>query len=268
MTKFLMKSLKEITKDHNDSTRMTSNEISQRDTRFFISAPFGNYIKSKKTIPVTGTWTLKPRGNRLWAVLRTLRYNREVGGWTNKLGLPNPGITVGLSKIQPNEILSIAEVDRYDFLELNNIIPQDQNLELNLSCPNLEKKLTWESAAVFAKNSSNREWCIAKLSPLTTPEELSYIVKELGFTQLHFSNTLPFGDAGGISGPVLRSFTVELIELSREKWGNDVEIIAGGGVRDFAAVMEYLAAGANHISIGSVCFSPFKLRKLLKSIEI
>ena len=47
-----------------------------------------------------------------------------------------------------------------------------------------------------------------------------------------------------------------------------MEIIAGGGVRDLGAVMEYLGAGANHISIGSVCFNPFKLRKLLKTIEI
>ena len=41
----------------------------------FISAPFGNYIKPKGCIPVTGTYTLHPRGNRLWSVLRTLRYD-------------------------------------------------------------------------------------------------------------------------------------------------------------------------------------------------
>jgi dihydroorotate dehydrogenase len=237
--------------------------------RFFISAPFGNHIKSKKTISVTGTWTLKPRGNRIWSVLRSLRYNKEVGGWTNKLGLPNPGIEVGLDQTKPNEVLSIAEMEKGDFFELEKIIPQEQNIELNLSCPNIERCFTWESAKVFTRSvAAFRTWCIAKLSPLTTPEELCFIVEELGFTQLHFSNTLPFGDVGGISGPVLNKFTVELIELCRERWGNDVEIIAGGGVRDFAGVMEYLAAGANHISIGSVCFNPFKLRKLLKTIEL
>ena len=259
MTRFLTKS-----RNDNSGTDITK----MAPTRFFISAPFGNHIKSKSCISVCGTYTLKPRGNRVWSILRSLRYNKEVGGWTNNLGLPNPGIEVGLQKTnKEKEILSIAEVERYDFLELNNIIPQDQNIELNLSCPNIEKKLTWESAAVFPKNSSTkREWCIAKLSPLTTPEELRHIIEGLGFTQLHFSNTLPFGDAGGISGPVLNKFTMELIELCRSEWKDDVEIIAGGGVRDLGAVMEYLAAGANHISIGSVCFNPFKLRKLLKSI--
>ena len=239
-------------------------------SRYFISAPFGNYIKPDGCISVTGTWTLEPRGNRLWAVVKTLRYNKEVGGWTNKLGLPNPGIDIGLRKTSLSEVLSIAEVSKGDFFKLEQLIPQDQSIELNLSCPNVEKKLTWESARVFTKGNKNflkREWCIAKLSPLTTPEELKFIIEELGFTQLHFSNTLPFGDVGGISGPVLRAYTIELIELCRKEWGESVEIIAGGGVRDLGAVMEYLGAGANHISLGSVCFNPFVLRKLLRNIR-
>ena len=241
-------------------------------TKFFISAPFGNWIKPQGCIPVTGTWTFDPRGNRFWAVAKTLRYNKEAGGWTNKLGLPNPGIKVGLQKTSVNEVLSIAETERGDFWKLSRIIPENQNIELNLSCPNLEKKLTWEHASVFtkgaaAKKLNKREWCIAKLSPLTTPEELKFIIEELGFTQLHFSNVLPFGDAGGISGPVLREFTVELIEMCRKEWGEDITIVAGGGVRDLGAVTEYLSAGADHISIGSACFNPFVFRKLLKSIK-
>ena len=241
--------------------------MKKEEPRYFISAPFGNWIKPKGTIPVTGTWTLKPRGSRLWAVAKTLRYNKEVGGWTNKLGLPNPGIDVGLRKTKPStEVLSIAETKKGDFYELEKIIPQGQSLELNLSCPNIEKVFSWEGARVLL-NSEKRTWCIAKLSPLTTPEELQFIIEELGFTQLHFSNVLPFGDAGGISGPVLRRFTVELIELCRKEWGELPEIIAGGGVRDLSAVTEYLGAGANHISLGSVCFNPFVLRKLLRSIK-
>ena len=61
---------------------------------------------------------------------------------------------------------------------------------------------------------------------------------------------------------------MKLIDIVRERWGNRVEIIAGGGVSDFGGVSDYLAAGANHVSIGSVCFNPFKLRKLLRSLEL
>ena len=233
--------------------------------KFFISAPFGNYIHLHGTIPVRGTFTLNPQGNRFWAVLKTLRYNTAQKGWVNRLGLPNPGIRKGLEKISVNEVLSIAEIEKGDFQRLNVLIPEDQNIELNLSCPNLEKKLSWESAKCF--DSEKREWCIAKLSPLTTPEELEFVVEFLGFTQLHFSNTLPTV-RGGLSGPVLREYTMDLLELARERYGNSVELIAGGGVEDLGSVMNYLSNGADHISLGSVCFNPFKLRKLLKSLEL
>ena len=230
---------------------------------FFISAPFGNYIKPKGTIPVTGTFTLNPQGNRFWAVVKTLRYNTAQQGWVNRLGLPNPGIREGLKK--ESTVISIAEIDKGDFQRLNVLIPENQSIELNLSCPNLNKKLSWESAKCF--NSEKREWCIAKLSPLTTPEELKFVVEFLGFTQLHFSNTLPTVQ-GGLSGPMLRGYTTELIDLARSEYGNSVEIIAGGGVSDFGSVTNYLSNGADHVSIGSVCFNPFKLRKLLRKLDL
>ena len=84
----------------------------------FISAPFGNHIKPKNCIPVTGTWTLQPRGNRLLAVAKSLRYNRQFRGWTNSLGLPNPGIINGVKKTKEHEILSIAQVNEGDFVKL------------------------------------------------------------------------------------------------------------------------------------------------------
>ena len=230
---------------------------------FFIAAPFGNYIKPKGCIPVAGTFTLNARGNRFLAVAKTLRYNSAQGGWVNRLGLPNPGIRNGLEK-NPT-VISIAEIDKGDFQRLNVLIPENQSIELNLSCPNLDKKLSWESARSFTPNT--RKWCIAKMSPLTTPEEIKFVVEHLGITQLHFSNTLPT-IRGGLSGPMLRGYTTELIELARSEYGNSVEIIAGGGVSDFGSVTDYLSSGANHISLGSVCFNPFKLRKLLRSLEL
>ena len=233
-------------------------------TQIFISAPFGNYIKHKNAISITGTWTLNPRGNRFWSVIKTLRWNSELQGWTNKLGLPNPGIKVGLQKTFPSDVLSIAEIDRGDFKKLYSIIPETQNIELNLSCPNIGKSLPWDDAEIFTRYraTTDREWCIAKLSPLTTPEDLEFLVDKLGFRQLHFSNTLPC-QYGGLSGSVLRPYTLELIRLVRENWGDSVEIIAGGGVSDFGAVYEYLGEGANHVAIGSLCFNWFKMKRLL-----
>ena len=73
--------------------------------KYFIAAPFGNYLKYKSypnVVPVTGTWTMESRGGllkRLWKIGATLRYNSTYQGWTNKLGLPNPGILVGVKKL-------------------------------------------------------------------------------------------------------------------------------------------------------------------------
>jgi len=240
----------------------------ENNPKIFISAPFGNYIKPVGCIPVTGTFTLHPRGNRLWSVLKTLRYNRRLGGWVNKLGLPNPGLRAGLERHIRGEVLSIAETKRGDFQKMNNIIPLNQSLEINFSCPNLKKRLPLDGASIFTKVKS-REWCIAKLSPLTDGDELEFVIEHLGFKQIHFSNTLPLpNNRGGLSGATLKPYTLELIDLVRERWGDSVTVIAGGGVQDFSGVMDYLLAGANHVSLGSVCFNPFKLRKLIKSLTI
>ena len=237
--------------------------------KMFISAPFGNYIKSPNTISVTGTWTLTERKGLLWNVLKSLRYNKELGGWTNRLGLPNKGVRFGLEKTSFSEVLSIAEIERDDFNRMYDLIPENQNIELNLSCPNIGKSLPWDSASIFTKykTSATRKLCIAKLSPMTTPEDLEFLIEKLGFRQLHFSNTLPC-QYGGLSGSVLRPYTLELIRLVRENWGDSVVVIAGGGVNDFGAVYEYLGEGANHVAIGSVCFNWFKMRKLLKEKNV
>jgi len=233
----------------------------------FISAPFGNYINPADTIAVTGTWTLEPRGNKLLAIAKTLRYNFKMGGWQNRLGLPNPGIDVGLSKINPNQILSVAQINGGDFKSLSKIIPFDQSVELNLSCPNVDIQFPYDSAKYF-KETDLRQYCIAKVGPLTSLNDLKFLIDEVGFRQLHFSNTLPLSNSrGGLSGETLIPYTKELIKLTRDNWGDDIEIIAGGGIQHIGHVTEYMNVGANHISLGSVCFNPIKLFKLLKALR-
>lgn len=75
-----------------------------------ISAPFGNWISSEHATSTLGTYTVHnrsgvfpfPRWYMLWRILYTLRYRPSVGGWTNKLGLPSPGIK-HLEKIGRNK---------------------------------------------------------------------------------------------------------------------------------------------------------------------
>ena len=182
------------------------------------------------------------------------------------MGLPNPGVKVGLERHIRGEVLSIAEIERNDFKKLYSLIPERMSVELNLSCPNI-RNLPWDSTEIFARNSEKREWCICKVSPTVTPEDLEFLITKLGFTQIHASNTLPIQGYGGLSGRTLIPYTLDIIRLIREEWP-EVTIIAGGGVDNFGAVYEYLNGGADHVSLGSVCFNPFKLRKILKKVEL
>ena len=61
------------------------NTSKAKEYETFISAPFGNWIKHKNAISVTGTWTLEPRGNVLWSVVKSLRWNSDLQGWTNNM---------------------------------------------------------------------------------------------------------------------------------------------------------------------------------------
>jgi len=228
----------------------------------FVSAPFGNYIKPIGCIPVTGTFTLHPQGSKVWSAIKSLRYSTKHKGWMNNMGLPNPGVRVGLHKHIRGEVLSIAEIERNDFKKLYKIVPSGMSVELNLSCPNI-RNLPWDSTEIFARNLEKRKWCICKVSPTVTPEDLEFLITKLGFTQIHASNTLPIQGCGGLSGRTLIPYTLDIIRLIREEWP-EVTIIAGGGVADFSGVYEYLNEGADHVSLGSVCFNPFKLRKILK----
>ena len=73
---------------------------------YFISAPFGNYLKFKNTISVTGSWTVQPRPGLYKQIAKTLRYTKT--GWRNKIGLRNKGILHAVTQHSHNDIISLA----------------------------------------------------------------------------------------------------------------------------------------------------------------
>ena len=242
---------------------------------YFIAAPFGNYLKYNRDaemqhcISVTGTWTLKRRGGllkRIWKIASTLRYDSKLRGWTNRLGLPNEGLLHGLKKMSQNDVLSIAAIEDGDWIKIYNILDDNISLEINLSCPNIdETESLWKDLPAFCK-SQKRKWCIAKISPLTSEGQLQYLIEKVGFQQIHLCNTLPSGKRGGLSGPELKPYVIGLLDLVRSRWGNDIELIAGGGVKTIRDVNDYISAGANHISLGTVCFTPWRVKRIIKNI--
>ena len=224
----------------------------------FISPPFGNYINLKKTTPIRGSFTLNERPGKWMQILKTLRYIPGVG-WINKIGLRNPGIDYAVNTYKKGEIISIAIMNKNEIKPILDKIPEDMDIELNISCPNTEKHMISNGLKPFINNKRN--WCIVKLSPL----EKCITIQDLyddGFRQFHASNTLPT-EKGGISGKTLKPHTIGLIRYIKNSW-NDTVVIAGGGIRSMKDVEEYRKAGADHFSVSSLCFNPIAFLKFYK----
>ena len=227
---------------------------------YFISAPFGNYLQytnflsGRPIVSVTGTFTVKPRPGLAKQIIKTLRYTKT--GWRNKLGLRNPGIFKGLDNTAPHNVMSIASLEPNDWQILYEIVPKNMNVELNISCPNVDAHPDLTKS--FAKDQ--RPWCIVKVPPTITNKQIDKIVK-LGYAQIHASNTFPTAK-GGLSGDVIVPHTLRILEYIKSTHPH-VEVIAGGGVKDKASANRYIDAGADHISLGSVCFTPWKIHSIV-----
>tara|TARA_B100000902_G_scaffold285826_1_gene271841 strand:- start:44 stop:766 length:723 start_codon:yes stop_codon:yes gene_type:complete len=226
----------------------------------FISPPFGNYFNLPGSISITGSFTTEPRDGKWIQILKTLRYSWKYGCWCNKIGLRNPGIDWAVANYKKGTITSIAILKREDIEVFKQKIPDDMDLEINISCPNVDHKLICDDIETFLNDT--RRFTIVKLSP-TDSLELVNMLYVKGFRQFHFSNTLPTRELpdckhqGGMSGSVIIPYTTGLVVKTRAKYP-DVEIIAGGGVRDLTIAKNYLYHGANHISVSSLLFNPFR----------
>ena len=224
----------------------------------FISPPFGNYLYLPCTNQILGSFTLDNREGLYQQIINTLSYSYKYNGWINKIGLRNKGIEHAINiynkSNNDNKIYSIAILDEKEISILIQKIPNKMNIELNVSCPNLDKKMINKGLSSFLND--NRKWCIIKLSPKTDHNLIDSYYKQ-GFRQFHCSNTLPVKE-GGLSGKTLIPYTEKLITYIKKKYP-DTELIAGGGVQEWDDVINYYKIGANHISVSTICFNPFKL---------
>ena len=208
---------------------------------YFISPPFGNYFCLPKLQQIKGSYTLEPRQGLLGQIIKTLRYNFEYGGWTNKIGLRNKGIDYAIKNYN-GEIVSIAILNKEDIPKIVKKIPENMNVEINVSCPNAEKMID-EDINLFLNDK--RKWCILKLSPTCEFASIDKYYK-MGFRQFHCSNTIPVKE-GGLSGKSLIPYNKKLIKHIDENY-KDTTIIAGGGITTIDDIIMYKDLGAKHFA--------------------
>lgn len=239
----------------------------------FISPPFGNYFpelffnktilsyKEYKIKSIVGSFTINKRSGLLLQIIKTLRYSKEYDGWVNKIGLRNPGIDWAIDKYYKRKdiITSVAIINRNDIKQLNNLIPKDMNIEVNISCPNIDKEDDLYSEIKCFLNNQ-REWCIVKLPPTITFNDIDKLYDD-GWRQYHCCNTLSVKE-GGLSGKSIKPYTDKLTKYISETYPNTI-VVSGGGIHNYTDLCSYKKKGATHFSVSTLLFNPVKFIHLL-----
>lgn len=241
--------------------------------KLIIGAPFGNYFKTPGVTSTVGTFTLNYRGGklyRLWRMILTLRYYWRLQSWVNKLGLPNPGIDSHEGKFKADEIISIHGFNRGEWIQLvANCSYSNLKLfiEFNLSCPNVSAKHSIEDlkpALDVARNHGHI--VIAKLPPVGWCDMVIYLY-QAGVRYFHCCNTLPT-PGGGLSGKALKPFSLDVVRSIKRMFDpKEVFVIGGGGITSTQDIDDYIAAGADHVSVASMLLWPWRWKSISKFVS-
>ena len=217
-------------------------------------------------------------------------------GMINAIGIENPGIDVfireklpALKKTGVPLIISISAHSDDDFVVMTeklNAAGGIAAVELNLSCPNLQKKvLVAQSAEATATvvgrvKKVSKYPVIAKLTPnVTDITAIALAAEGAGADAISMVNTLVamaidvtkrrsrIGNfTGGLSGPAIRPIAVRMVceTAARVK----VPIIGMGGITCTNDALEFLIAGASMVAVGTYNFvNPRAPLEVLEGIQ-
>lgn len=202
----------------------------------------------------------------------------EVGhGMLNSIGLANPGIDSFLADKLPR----LAELDMPiwvsvggfsvdDYAELCDRLDDRSEvsvIELNVSCPNVDDVPSSVNEIVGAARAATRKPLYAKLSPASADiAEVARAAREAGADGLSLVNTI-LGLAldertlrpslsrgvGGLSGPVLKPIALAAVFSCYRATG--LPIVGMGGIASGKDALEFIAAGASVVALGTILFS-------------
>jgi dihydroorotate dehydrogenase (NAD+) catalytic subunit len=278
-----------------------------------LSVKIGSFTLSKPVIAASGTFgfgfevqELTDYKNLGAFVTKTITFNPRVGnppprifetdcGVLNSIGLQNPGIKHFTENIVPQMqqletpfIISIAAADSKGFAELAKRLRRVKcaAIELNLSCPNVDKKrlVAQDSQAVAesikAVKEVNQSNIIAKLTPeVTDIGEVAAAAAGAGVDAISLVNSF-YGMAidinkrvprlgkiyGGYSGHAIKPLA--LYRVFKVAQAVKIPIIGGGGIFNGDDALEFFLAGADAISVGTMhLVEPDGARALMTRIE-
>jgi len=252
-------------------------------------AQFFSYDKLGAVITKTVTRQLRP-GNPMPRIWET------PSGMLNAIGLQNKGIDDFIKnkipyfrKVKTHLIVNIAGESIEDFVYLAEKLDSCKEvsaLELNLSCPNVDKGLEFCSKASLAEElvravkEVTQRPIFTKLSP-EAGDFLGVVEATIkaGTDGLSLINTLR-GMAvdverrkprlarvlGGLSGPAIRPIALRYVYDVKSRF--DIPVIATGGISNAQDALEFIITGADLVAVGTANFvNPNACMEVVKGIE-
>jgi dihydroorotate dehydrogenase (NAD+) catalytic subunit len=221
---------------------------------------------------VTKTVTPLPRdGNPPVRIAETDR------GMLNAIGLANPGIDRFIDTVLPDLKtlsvplwVSVGGFTADDYARQCDVLDDHvevEAIELNLSCPNADEAPESASEIVRTARNATRKPLYAKLSA-AVPDvaELARAVADAGADGLSLVNTvrglaldertlrprLERGP-GGYSGPALKPIALAAVYACFR--ATELPIVGMGGIATGHDALEFIAAGASDVALGTVLFA-------------
>jgi dihydroorotate dehydrogenase (NAD+) catalytic subunit len=198
-------------------------------------------------------------------------------GMLNSIGLANPGIDHFLSQALPRlaelgvpiwvSVGGFATSEYADLCDRLDDRPEVAAIELNVSCPNVDDVPASVGEIVAAARDATRKLLYTKLSPATTDvAEVARAAQAAGTDGLSLVNTI-LGLAldertlkprlsravGGLSGPGLKPIALAAVYDCYAATG--LPIVGMGGIAAGRDALEFVAAGAADIALGTTLFS-------------
>jgi dihydroorotate dehydrogenase (NAD+) catalytic subunit len=212
------------------------------------------------------------------------RVTETPAGMLNSIGLQNPGIRGVLERYAPRwaswrvpVIVNVAGESVEDYVEVARRLdgqPGIAGIELNISCPNVGKgglqfALDPESAGAVtaAVRAATELPLVVKLSPAAPDvRTIARAIEAAGADALSAVNTLSgmaidrrrerplLGNTyGGLSGPALKPVALRVVyEVAQAV---KLPIVAIGGIGSLDDVLDFLAAGAVAVQVGTAVFA-------------
>jgi dihydroorotate dehydrogenase (NAD+) catalytic subunit len=205
------------------------------------------------------------------------------GGMLNSIGLMNPGWEGFARDTLPRVrelpcpfVVNVAGKSEDEFVELTRRAGELEGLaaiEINLSCPNVSGGLDFSASPETAgrivrrcREAAARLPLWAKLSPnVGDVVPIARACEEAGATALSLVNTY-LGTAidwrrrktvfarevAGLSGPAIKPMA--LLAVLKTARAVRIPIVGIGGIVTASDALEYLAAGATAVQVGTACF--------------